>query len=428
MNICIIGLGYVGVVSAACFADLGHNVIGVEIATRKVKLLNKGTSPIIEPGLDILVQKHVKNGKLRALSSIDEAVIEFSDIYMICVGTPSDNNGNVDLGSINKVSAELNEKLKNSNKKVNLIYRSTVPPGSMKNISNNYFPDNNNVKICHHPEFLRESNAIHDFYDNPQVVASNVQNLSKKELNELFAELYHGVEHRFYDVDVKSSETIKYINNTFHALKVAFGNEIGRFCNRLGIDTDEVIKIFLDDKKLNISENYLNPGFAYGGSCLPKDLKAIQYIARHSDINLPVIESISMSNDLHIDMAFELILENNLKKVGFFGLTFKQNTDDVRESPYVKLAERLIGKGIDVIIYDENININSLMGENLNYLKEHIPHITDRLVPRFDDVFVDRELIVIAHKVDINKFGSKKILVLSHVEKDKHNNKMTIIG
>jgi GDP-mannose 6-dehydrogenase len=418
MNISVLGMGYVGAVTSACLAKIGHTVTGIDIVEEKVKSLNSGKSPIVEPGLNDLIQEMVKEKRLKATSSTEKG-LKNADAIIVCVGTPSLPNGGVDLSHIIKVTSEIADHLKDASKDLVIVYRSTLPPGT---ITNEILPvlkaAFERVKLVYHPEFLCEGSAIIDFEQPQQVVAANTCGMGDEEFELFFKNLYKEIDYVFYNVQIKTAEMIKYLNNTFHALKVAFGNEVGRICRSHGIDTHELMNIFLSDKKLNISTAYLKPGFSFGGSCLPKDLNALTTLAKHTDIEIPIISNIERSNEIHIDTAFRLILGSKCKTVGFLGLSFKPGTDDVRQSPFIKLAERCIGKGLDVNIYDRTINPKFMTGKNLEYLHGHIAHITERLVRDIDEVLNSADLILICHtdpsySKALSKYPDKQLLDLT---------------
>lgn len=416
MNITVMGLGYVGCVTAACLST-NHRITGVDIAKSKVDLINSGKSPIIEPEIEALIRNAHETGSLRARYDSDYA-LENSDVVIVCVGTPSSSSGDVDLSALVNVTRFLSTRLKGAEKKPAIVYRSTVPPGTMEDIvlalcdgdlSSIDFP------VIYHPEFLREGSAVRDFQENPQVVVAPVVGAHNTAVEALFREIYQGTKYRLYCVDVKTAEMIKYLNNTYHALKVAFVNEIARVCSVKGVDIHLLFKIFMEDGKLNISKAYLTPGFAYGGSCLPKDVRGITALARHLNVDIPLVMNIDKSNELHIDFAFQKILDAGVSKIGLYGLSFKPGTDDVRESAFVKLIERLLGKGKEIRVYDESLSFGNMMGQNLEYLVTHIPHISQRLVKDPNDLVNFSDLIVLCHYdeniLDIVRANPSKMLI-----------------
>lgn len=396
MKINIFGLGYVGCVSAACLARNNHTVTGIDIDPVKVKIINDGKSPIVEEGLDELIQKTVSTGHLKA----SQKDIPDADISIICVGTPSNENGSLDLKFIKQVAEDIGNYLKDLNHYHVIVNRSTILPGSIEKIVTPILEEKSGKKlgedfgVCMNPEFMREGTSIYDYYNPPfTLIGSNDEKSGK-----LVAQLYENVEAPLYFTDIKTAEMVKYASNTFHALKVTFANEIGNICKRLNIDSHSVMEIFSKDTKLNISNYYLKPGFAFGGSCLPKDLRAITYKARELDLNLPLLNSLMQSNKQQIENAFNLILKLNKKKIGFAGLSFKAGTDDLRESPTVELIEKLIGKGFNVSIFDREVSLAKLFGSNKRYIETAIPHISSLMKNSIDEMISDSEIIVIGKK------------------------------
>lgn len=396
MKINIFGLGYVGCVSAACLARNNHTVTGIDIDPVKVKIINDGKSPIVEEGLDELIQKTVSTGHLKA----NQKDIPDADISIICVGTPSNENGSLDLKFIKQVAEDIGNYLKDLNHYHVIVNRSTILPGSIEKIVTPILEEKSGKKlgedfgVCMNPEFMREGTSIYDYYNPPfTLIGSNDEKSGK-----LVAQLYENVEAPLYFTDIKTAEMVKYASNTFHALKVTFANEIGNICKRLNIDSHSVMEIFSKDTKLNISNYYLKPGFAFGGSCLPKDLRAITYKARELDLNLPLLNSLMQSNKQQIENAFNLILKLNKRKIGFAGLSFKAGTDDLRESPTVELIEKLIGKGFNVSIFDREVSLAKLFGSNKRYIETAIPHISSLMKNSIDEMISDSEIIVIGKK------------------------------
>ncbi len=380
-KVSVFGLGYVGCVSAACFAAAGHEVIGVELNKDKVAMINQGTSPIVEPGLDELLATVVNEGRLRATSSCSEAVRD-SYLALVCVGTPGDEHGQLRFDALQRVCFEIGQALRGAARIFTVVIRSTVLPGTVRNLALNSLIAGAGeemrpfLRVAVNPEFLREGTALKDFRHPPFTLVG----CDDSSTSAVVRSLYATVEAPFVETEIETAETVKYACNTFHALKVAFANEIGDACASFGVDGQEVMRIFCMDHKLNISEAYLRPGFAFGGSCLPKDIKALLYAAHHRDVALPLCEAILPSNSAQIHHGVNAVLNSGKKRVGVVGLSFKANTDDLRESPLVTLVEALIGKGCDLRILDKNVSIAKLMGANRQYIEEEIPHISNLMV------------------------------------------------
>jgi GDP-mannose 6-dehydrogenase len=399
MKISIFGLGYVGTVSAACFAKLDHQVIGVDVNPQKVEIINQGRSPIIEGDINELTAEMVNAGRLRATTCSSEA-IENTDISMICVGTPSNPNGSLNLTYVKRVMQEIGEALAKKEGYHTVILRSTVLPGTtestvipiLEKFSNRIAGQD--VGICFNPEFLREGTSVYDFFHPPFTIIGHLD----PQTVEIASGLYQSLNVPIMTVPLRTAEMVKYANNAFHALKVTFANEIGNICKKQEIDSHQVMDIFCMDTKLNLSPYYLKPGFAFGGSCLPKDLRAILYHSRHMDLSLPVLEAIMPSNDQQIRQGYEMIRETGCSKVGILGFSFKEGTDDLRESPLVILIEMLIGKGYDVKIYDKNVSLARLHGSNKEYIERVIPHIAVLMCNSIDEVVSRSEVIVIGNK------------------------------
>jgi len=399
MRISIFGLGYVGTVSAACLAQMGNIVIGVDIDPIKVKLVNIGKSPVIEKDLEPLISSNVKAGRLRATTDSNEA-IQGTETSLICVGTPSAENGNIDLTYLKRVSREIGMSLAIKDSYYLVVIRSTVLP---RTVEENIIPilerysgkqAGKDFGVAFNPEFLREGTAVYDFFHPPKIVIGSMN----ADDAEKVAQLYKGIDAPLFQTNIKTAEMVKYVDNVFHALKVTFANEIGLICKSLNIDSHEVMNIFCQDTKLNLSPYYLKPGFAFGGSCLPKDLRALTYLARHRDLNLPVINAIIPSNQSHIQYALELIRKKGKKRIGFLGFAFKAETDDLRESPIVTLIEILLGQGFEIQIYDKNVNLARLTGANKRFIEEKIPHIAALMRDDINEVISFAEIIVIGNK------------------------------
>ena len=398
MKVSVFGLGYVGSVSAASFAADGHTVVGVDVNPDKVGSLNEGRSPIVEKGLDELIRDTAANGSLRATIDTREAV-HATDLSLLCVGTPSRKNGSLDLSYLERVSEQIGEILKDKDSYHVVVVRSTVLPGTTHDVVIPALERTSGKKygtgfgVTVNPEFLREGTAIYDFR-NPPLTLVGHNYATDCEPTEA---LYSKVEAPMITTSIRTAEMIKYSSNTWHALKVVFANEIGNLCKRLGIDSHEVMDIFCQDEKLNLSSYYMKPGFAFGGSCLPKDVRALQYRAKEVDLEMPVIQAILGSNQLQIQHAVEQIMESGKKRVGLLGFSFKAGTDDLRESPIVILAEALLGKGYQLKIYDKNVSIARLVGANKDYINTQIPHLSSLLCDTIDEVLDGSDVIVVGN-------------------------------
>jgi GDP-mannose 6-dehydrogenase len=399
VRIGVFGLGYVGSVSAACLAALGHEVTGVDVNSTKVDMINAGHSPVIETELDELIAQGVAMGRIRAVTNAGEAVAA-SDISLICVGTPSDSNGNLNFTYVERVCQEIGQALASKNGYHVVVARSTMLPGSTEEHVIPILEGASGHKagrefgVCFNPEFLREGTAVHDFHHPPFTLIGQYDGRGA----EIAASLYATLDAPLRIVPLKVAEMVKYANNAFHALKVTFANEIGNICKRQGTDSHQVMDIFCLDDKLNLSSYYLKPGFAFGGSCLPKDVRALLYHGRRLDLSLPVLEAILPSNELQIRHGFELIRRTGRKKVGVLGFSFKAGTDDLRESPIVELIETLVGKGYEVKVYDKNVSFARLHGANRAYIEREIPHIASLMCNSLEEVLSASEVIVIGNK------------------------------
>ncbi|HKW16986.1 MAG TPA: nucleotide sugar dehydrogenase [Terriglobales bacterium] len=399
MKISVFGLGYVGTVSAGCLANAGHEVIGVDPVQTKVDLINKGQTPIVEADIGEIILATTKSGRLRAITDPAEG-IRATEISFVCVGTPSQPNGNLDLRYIRRICEQIGEALKDKRQRHTVIIRSTVLPGTMREIVIPVLEEFSGKKagadfgVCHNPEFLREGSAVRDFKEPPKTVIGEVDEAS----GSLLERLYEKLEAPLIRTSLEIAEMVKYVDNCWHALKIGFANEIGNISKVLGIDAHDVMKIFCQDKKLNISPAYLLPGFAFGGSCLPKDLRALNYKARSKDLHLPILSSILPSNEMQINRGLQLVMEKGHKRVGILGFSFKAGTDDLRESPMIEVIERLLGKGYELRIYDKNVNIASLTGANRDFILNRIPHISRLMVNEIDSVLDYAQTIVIGNK------------------------------
>ncbi|PPB79651.1 GDP-mannose 6-dehydrogenase [Albidovulum inexpectatum] len=397
MKIAVFGLGYVGIVSAACLARDGHQVIGVDPQATKVDLVNAGRPPIVEKLVGELIAEAVGNGALRATQSAEEAV-SFADLSLICVGTPSRRNGSLDTGAVERVCEQIGAAVAAKGRDHVVVLRSTVLPGTMRGL---VIPTlrraagdaAGHLKIANNPEFLRESTAVYD-YDHPP---KTVVGADRPEVAELVLSLYEDLPGPKIATRLEVAEMVKYADNAWHAVKVSFANEIGNIAQAVGVDSWEVMDIFCQDTKLNISPYYMKPGFAFGGSCLPKDVRALTYKGRDLDLDLPLLNSVLPANARQIERAMQIVSDYGLRNVAFLGISFKAGTDDLRESPLVALAERMIGKGLNLRIYDRNVHLSRLMGANRAYIEETIPHIGQILSDDLDQVLEHGELVVIGN-------------------------------
>jgi GDP-mannose 6-dehydrogenase len=399
LKISIFGLGYVGTVSAACLANDGHSILGVDPVETKVKLINQGHSPIIEADISELIAAGVKSGRLRATDNSAQAILE-TDLSFVCVGTPSQANGNLDLTYIRRVCEEIGQALKAKPDRHTVVIRSTILPGTMRNLVLPVLEEASGKKagvdfgVCNNPEFLREGSAVKDFQAPPKTVIGEIDKVS----GDMLASLYEKLDAPLIRTDTETAEMVKYVDNSWHALKIGFANEIGNLAKALNIDAHAVMNIFCQDRKLNISPAYLTPGFAFGGSCLPKDLRALAYKAKMQDLQLPIMNSILPSNETQVSRGMQLIMEKGHRKIGILGFSFKAGTDDLRESPMIEVIERLLGKGNDLRIYDKNVRIASLVGANRDFILNRIPHISRLMVEEIDAVLDHAQTVVIGTK------------------------------
>ncbi len=397
MKVAVFGLGYVGTVTAACLASADTEVVGVDPDLGKVGVISRGESPVVEPGLDVIVETAVQEGWLRATSDVDDA-LEGADIALLCVGTPSRMDGSGDLRYIERAAEQIGTHLKSATKRLTVIVRSTVPPGSVEGVvapaieraSGLTVHVDFDVAMC--PEFLREGQGVSDFYDPELIVIGCEQPSAARTIAQLFSSL--PVEPVV--TEIRTAEAIKYACNAYHAVKVSFANEFGRLCQVMGVDTREVMSVFCQDKRLNISTAYLRPGFAFGGSCLPKDLRALLHMARVNSVDLPLLQGTEATNDLIVRNVTREVLYTTHKRVAMLGLSFKPETDDLRESPYVELAESLLGKGLEVQIYDPVIRPERLIGGNLRYVDDHLPHLRRLLVDAPEEALAGAEVVLVA--------------------------------
>jgi GDP-mannose 6-dehydrogenase len=390
-QIAVLGLGYVGCVTAACFARLGYHVVGIDRDQYKVNQVLAGLAPFYEPGLQELVRENVDAGRLSA--STDSAVIQDAEIVLVCVGTPSEKSGNLGLAQLRRAIDEIAAHLANRHTPLTIAIRSTVFPGTCEEVVLPALQGHRNVSVVSNPEFLREGSAVRDFVEPSLVVVGGSDPLAVRRVADLYKPL--GVSPCL--VSLRTAEMIKYACNAFHAVKISFANEVGALSSSLGIDSREVMSTLCEDVKLNISPAYLEPGFAFGGSCLPKDLRALMYRARSLDLELPLLESTLASNNEHLRRAIDSVLDLDARRIGVIGLAFKENTDDLRESPVVTLLEQLIGKGRDVRVFDPHIRLDAIYGSNRNFILETIPHI-GRLLASLEQVLGWADHLVLAQK------------------------------
>lgn len=396
MKISIFGMGYVGAVCAACFAERGHEVIGVDVSADKVNLINAGKSPIVEPGLEELLAEGVKAGRLRATRDTREA-IENSELTMICVGTPSKKSGDLDLSYVEAVTRQIGAVLKHKTARHTIVVRSTVLPGTVNGLVVPTLEDASgklagvDFGIAVNPEFLRESTAIYDYNHPPMTVIGEWDKAS----GDLLASLYEHLPAPIIRKAIEVAEMVKYSCNVWHATKISFANEIGNIAKALGVDGRQVMEVVCEDTKLNLSDYYMRPGYAFGGSCLPKDVRALTYRATQMDVEIPLLKSLMTTNSAQVKKAFDLVESFGKKKVGLLGLSFKAKTDDLRESPLVELAELLLGKGYELSIYDKNVEYARVHGANREYINGKIPHISSLLKSDVREVVEESEVLVL---------------------------------
>jgi GDP-mannose 6-dehydrogenase len=396
MRVSVFGLGYVGCVTAACLAKAGHVVVGVDVNAEKVAMINSATSPIVEPGLPELLREVVGTGRLRATTSSEQAVAE-SDLSLICVGTPSRTNGRIDVDAVVRTGQSIGQAVRKHAEPHTVVLRSTVLPGTAEQY---LVPallagagGRAATRVAVNPEFMREGSSLNDFSRPPLTLVG----CGDPATASLLRLLYESVQAPFVHTSIRTAEMVKYAANAFHALKVCFANEVADVCAALGADGAEVMRVFAMDRKLNLSEAYLRPGFAFGGSCLPKDLRALLYAARTADVSVPMLASVLPSNEAQVRRGVDLVLASRRQRVGVVGLSFKAGTDDLRESPMVALVETLIGKGCDVRILDRNVSMARLVGANRRYIEEEIPHIASLMCASAEALLAHADVIVIGN-------------------------------
>lgn len=421
MRISVFGIGYVGAVSAACAARDGFDVVAVDISSAKVDIINAGGSPISEPGLDVVIAGARASGRLRATTSAADAISQ-TELSLICVGTPSQGNGAIDLSAVKRVAAEIGAELARKTDRHCVVLRSTTLPGTTETVLIPALEEasgktaGRDFGVAYYPEFLREGAALRD-YDEPGCVIIGV-------LDEATAQATAGLAPKSASdamfVPIAVAEAAKYVNNAWHALKISFANEVGNISKAFGVDGREVMEILCSDHRLNISAAYMRPGFAFGGSCLPKDVRALRHQARRLDLDTPLLDGVMSANEAQFAAAYRLIEEAGGRKVGLIGLSFKPGTDDLRESPMVVLAERLLGRGFEVTIFDENVRLSRLTGANLAHIRERLPHIGRMLCERLEDVVAASETLVVFHAplakmLDAASLESKTVIDLTGV-------------
>lgn len=398
-SISVFGLGYVGSVSAACFASMGHHVIGVDVNSAKVEMMAHGKCPIIEARMNELIADGHRAGRIHATVDSLAAVLE-SDVSFVCVGTPSLRNGKLDLSHIEKVAKEIGTALQRKKSGHTIVLRSTVLPGTTESTVLAILEKQSGRRagidftVAYNPEFMREGSAVDDFLRPPYTILGSQDPSHLGPLRELYKQTPGNI----YETSISVAEMVKYLSNAFHAVKVTFANEVGTLCKHLGVDAQAVTEIFASDTRLNISKAYLSPGFAFGGSCLPKDVRALTYKAKELDLKLPMLESLLPSNAEHIERAVEAVMRTKKRKIAQLGLSFKAGTDDLRESPQVQLVKRLLGEGYEVKVWDEDVSLGRLAGSNRQYIEEVIPHIGSLLSADLDDVLRWGEVVIIGNK------------------------------
>jgi GDP-mannose 6-dehydrogenase len=396
MKISVFGLGYVGCVSAVCLAARGHQVVGVDVNPTKVDLINHGHPPVVEERIGELTADVVRDGALRATMDVREA-ISATEISLVCVGTPSAPNGSLSTAHLERVAKQIGQAIGDQGHRHTVVFRSTMLPGTCEDLLVPLLEQASGLRagedfgVAVNPEFLREGSSVRDFHDPPKTVVGALDSIS----GDAVLALYQGLPGDVFRVPVRVAEMTKYVDNAFHGLKIGFANEIGALCKALGLDSHQVMDVFLADRKLNISSAYLRPGFAFGGSCLPKDLRGLVYAARRADVTVPILEHVLPSNAEHLRRTFELIAETGHRRVGLFGLAFKPGTDDLRESPLVELAERLLGKGYDLQIYDANVTLSRLTGANREYIEQHLPHLGELLSDSVENVMAHAQVCIV---------------------------------
>jgi GDP-mannose 6-dehydrogenase len=398
LKVSVFGLGYVGAVSCGCLPELGHEVIGVDTNPAKVRMINDGQSPVVEEGINELIAAAVARGALRATHHIEDAVAN-TDVSLISVATPSNLNYTPNLSAVEAVTRDIGRTLRNKAGAHVVVLRSTVPPGTTEDrllpilLETSGRRIGEGLSLVFNPEFLREGSSVRDFHQPPQTVIGSLDEAGHRAMEQMYA----GLPGAFVRTSTRVAESVKYLCNVFHAMKIVFANEAGSVLKTYGLDSREVMKVFCQDTQLNISPAYLRPGFAFGGSCLPKEVKGFMSLARERDVDIPALGALIDSNEMHIKRAYELIARDGRRRVAFFGLAFKPGTDDMRDSPLVALAERLLGKGFELKIFDRFVKLSRLLGKNKEFIEREIPHLEKLLFEDADAVLADAEVIVVGH-------------------------------
>jgi GDP-mannose 6-dehydrogenase len=396
LKLSILGLGYVGAVSLACLGRDGHEVVGVDIDPAKLDLIRAGKTPVVEEGMVELMEQVVASGRVRVTPDVAVAIVD-TEVSFICVGTPSAPNGSQDQAALLQVARELGRALRRKHGPHVLVFRSTLVPGTVEDVLRPILERESGKQegvdfhVCFQPEFLREGSSIRDYNQPPFTVVGASHDAPVEVLRRLFGHLPC----EFHRTSIRAAEMVKYCCNNFHALKITFANEVGRLCEGLGVDPFEVMELVCQDRQLNISRAYLKPGFAFGGSCLPKDLRATVYLAKMRDVELPMLGGVLASNQRHVEHAISKVLASGKRKIGMIGLSFKTGTDDLRESPLVALAEHLIGKGLALSIYDPEVHLSRLLGANRRFIEQHVPHIGQLMRAEPSQVIAESELLVV---------------------------------
>lgn len=420
MRVSVIGLGYVGTVVAGCLAKNGHDVVGVDIEPRKVEMICQGRSPIVEPEIGDILGEQVEAGRLTATTDVATAVRQ-TDIVLLCVGTPAKSTGAVDLGYLRRVCEQVGEALRNHPGAPTVAVRSTVPPGTTRDVVIPVLEQASGLQagadfgVCVNPEFLREGSAVRDFYDPPKTVIGEINRASGDGL----AVMYADIPGALVRTDPETAEMVKYTDNVWHALKIGFANEIGNLCKAFGVDAHQLMEVFCKDRKLNLSSAYLKPGYAFGGYCLPKDLRALLNAGRKAEVNTPILAAVLPSNELQIERAVDAVIATGRRKIGILGISFKAGTDDLRGSPQVELAERLLGKGYDLRVYDRNVNLAKVSGANRTYILERIPHLSCLMVDSMQELIEHADTIVVGNAseefIDLPKHVSAHQVIIDLV-------------